>query len=245
MDLRLLLNANTTLIHQELARVGAPLPAPAPRLVDTPGWAHTTCDEQATIVTTFATHSERLCARCGYCAFYTADGQWLGHHGGNGLIILRRPDYARDIVLSDFADEQMHLHTLRHLATERNLPYSLIVMSQRQVEPNVFRRETLGGALTDLDDTPLRQYLMTFRGRVEQAWAEWRHEVFGRLSLPVPLHPGEVVVSDWSGEEEGALDDGRLYTLYASVENDPHHPWLALSLSGDQREWRPRQRTSG
>ncbi|GGK39299.1 hypothetical protein GCM10008955_36380 [Deinococcus malanensis] len=68
--------------------------------------------------------------------------------------------------------------------------------------------------------------------------------MFDRLSLPMPLKPGEAEFSDWDGIETDTLDGGREYTLHVSAGNDPHNLWLSLNITGERRDWLPHQRST-
>ncbi|GGK38916.1 hypothetical protein GCM10008955_35950 [Deinococcus malanensis] len=232
-----ILSANLTLIHQELARAGARPPAATPRLVDTPGWFHNTCDEAATSVTTHATHTEQLCGRCGYRAFHSHEGDLLGHHGANGLIVLRRPDHDGDIILTDFPDWLAYRYVLSQLRPTVDGPYSLVVLSEPLATRNEFAFSVLRGRLDGMEDTTLRTYLSTSRRLMEHAWADWRCAVFDRLALPLPRPPRAPQLSDQRCTETGTLDDGREYTLHAYTWCDPHRPQISVEISGDLHHW--------
>ncbi|GGK38797.1 hypothetical protein GCM10008955_35680 [Deinococcus malanensis] len=231
------LTANLTLIRQELARAGARPPAVTPRLVDTPGWSHDTCDDEAASVTTHATHTELLCGRCGYRAFHTHEGDLLGHHGGSGLIVLRRQNHDSDIILTDFSDWLAYRYVLSHLRPTLDSPYSLVVLSEPLATRNEFAFNVLRGRLDDVEDTPLRSYLSTSRRLMAHAWAGWRQAVFDGLGLPLPLHAGEPQLSDQRCTESGTLDDGRAYSLHAYTWCDPHTPQITVEITGDLHRW--------
>lgn len=192
-----LLTANGTLIRNELARASA-RPLPRRRRVTMPAWLHEACDDQATTVLTHATHVERLCGRCGYRAFHTHDGQLLGHHGGNGLILLRRPDHAGDIVLTAFADGEVYQHVYWALKTSAESSYSMFVASEPEHAPHGFKLTAVHGQLSDLDGTPLRSYLLMYRQELEQKWAGWRQMVSEQLVLKLPPQLGTF---SWSEHE--------------------------------------------
>ncbi|WP_027483455.1 hypothetical protein [Deinococcus pimensis] len=181
MDIQTLFSSNADLIRSELARVDARPPAIKRRFVDQTGWRHD-CSEEDTVVIVHATHEERLCCRCGYRAYLTLEGERLGHHGGHGLLILRRADHAHDIVLTDVQDRNALEYVLTELAWGRD-PYATVIAVKPWSEDyiNVFR-----GHFHDLDDTPLRSYFLAFRRAVHASWDDWRRIVFVVWACPSP-----------------------------------------------------------
>ncbi|MFC4640355.1 hypothetical protein [Deinococcus hohokamensis] len=96
------------------------------------------------------------------------EGQLLGHHGGNGLILLRRPDHAGDKVLTDFADRNAYQHVYWALKPSAENSYSMFVASEPEHAPHGFMLSVVHGQLSDLAFTPLRSYLVMYRQDPEQ-----------------------------------------------------------------------------